>query len=1345
MADSQTDFKRANPNDGWSYGYYYRTSAVRSLYLNTQWSASISGYMYATSYARITSSTLHPNAAAECTTPSFGLIKPSIAWQNPEMVERGYYRIEYSASQAHGCGDGIALTLLIDGQQAAYNTNPIGTITRNDIFIRESIQSLELIQDPRSGCNCDQTTFRIQIYGAQVSASPSPSPSESASQTVSSSLSPSSSPSASITSTVTSSETITPSNSQSSSLSPSSTPSISITSTVTSSETESSSITPTSTSSASITPSETITVTMTPTITLNYTPPKSPSNSRSITPTKSITLSATPTISQSESVGFWDQEPSLTPTTSPSVSVSSSISGSNSPSTTSSSSKSGSYSGTPSTSSSATHSESPSASATTSPSISATASPSISATASPSNSATTSPSTSATTSPSTSATTSPSISATASPSTSATASPSNSLTTSPSISATASPSNSLTNSPSNSLTTSPSISATASPSNSLTNSPSNSLTTSPSNSLTNSPSNSLTTSPGNSATTSPSTSATTSPSTSATTSPSISQTPTQSSEASAFQNITGPISPERFDNLLTSFGSDLASVSETQAFYMLTNLVAALGTENLDPTRGAAIIDILANLQPSAETLASNSALLQNLAQGLTNSLPVGQSLVLGDLASGFALAVIKVDPNAEGNLALGENSTLTIPPLGGVAAPLHFAASGIDQPTYSIGLSLNGTEITVANLSQPFVMGFPPILNGPNASQVIQCEYYDPKTRAWQSDGCETNYDNITKQTQCSCTHLTEFAARFKALADVQAGVGQGFVDLFTKTLSGKVIPILVFLIVMAGTTFLLIIFLNNLDKKAIGAYSKMLELLPQLQEIRKAINLKGDYVWDRFLTKAFFSLPRGANVRKVLRERAMPRGSTIKKILEFWWRRLFHQHFYTSLLVRYDPATPRVLRALFAMTGFFTSVAIVIFFYGYTNGSVNSQQLPEITIAETFVLSLMTSALTTPIITILRIFMTKAGEWEYNVRYPELMAEVSRRRMFERALAQLPNEDIIKQGRPLLEKIEALPVAGDISSGSGSDSDSGSGSEKPKSKPKSIRSLSKPRLSNVVMTGTATDASQEVAAAAASVFTTLDQGSGNGNSATEALEVNFIFQAIRWLASHCSCGRRKAEQESPSLQKIISHVVRQVPSKAATKEPCLPYRFFPVHTGKSWILVGSMLGWTAFTMIYILAFTSYESSDVAADVIRTVAISQAISNGVVAPITQLSSIVIPYVLTTIKNALKKPITKQTFGSPLVAPLDSALSVRLPALASKHPCCSGDKKVDVTLLPVSEIVDWLSNTPPAEINTTAMAIVRNLYISIFYIKLKKTTIIHPEEIKIDAGSFTEERAYKDL
>ncbi len=80
------------------------------------------------------------------------------------------------------------------------------------------------------------------------------------------------------------------------------------------------------------------------------------------------------------------------------------------------------------------------------------------------------------------------------------------------------------------------------------------------------------------------------------------------------------------------------------------------------------------------------------------------------------------------------------------------------------------------------------------------------------------------------------------------------------------------------------------------------------------------------------------------------------------------------------------------------------------------------------------------------------------------------------------------------------------------------------------------------------------------------------------------------------------------------------------AHEKPCLQYRFFPVHTGKGWFLVSGLLVWLVFMMLYILAFTSFESEGTAEGVIRAVATSQAVSNGIVAPITIFSSVFIPY-----------------------------------------------------------------------------------------------------------------------
>ncbi len=805
------------------------------------------------------------------------------------------------------------------------------------------------------------------------------------------------------------------------------------------------------------------------------------------------------------------------------------------------------------------------------------------------------------------------------------------------------------------------------------------------------------------------------------------------------------IAPAAFDNILTGFGQVASGTSsdQSQALSLLTGLVGGLGSANLNPDRATAIVGVLADIKPTAETLAGAGDLLRTMSDALTKSLPVGTPLVLGDPASGFAMAVMKVDPAAPAQISLGGGSSLDVPPLAeilgtGVSAPLHFAASTSSTgAVYSIGLSQGGAEVTVRNLSKPFVMAFPPASTQPNATQKVECVYYDPAARQWSADGCHTTYNNVTNTTTCACDHLTEFGTRFASLLAVQEGVGKGFVDLFTNGISDKMVPILAFLCGMLATTLLLICCLNTLDKTAIAKYSKMLELIPQLQQIRGSLGLTGQETWDRFLTKGFLSLPRGVQARKVLRDREVPKGFWAP--VRIWWLRLLYQHFYTSLLVRYDPKVPRVLRALFVTVSFFTSVAIVIFFYGYRYG-VPGEALPAITTAETVVLSLMSSALSVPIMTVLRALMTRAGEWEFRVRYPMLAAEMDRRRLFERLVGKLSVEEILRQGRQLLNKLHLLaPRLGTSASPSGSDSDTVSKGGRPNgrppagsqrlshgpsdhSRPPVAPGARKDKRNSLPPQDLGTSGQQEVGQNAASVIAALSDGSQAGGleRTAEAIELNVIFTALSWLGSHLRCWKRsKAVTAQPSLRRIMLYVMRNTRMPGLHEKPCLPYRFFPVHTGKSWTMVGGLIAWLIFTMIYILAFTSYQSEGTAEGVIRAVATSQAIGNGLVAPITIFTSVLVPYILTKVFNMLRPQPKEQKpiLGAPLTDQLTNFINTRLPALSSLHPCGNAKAQIDIKIAPINEIVRASLGVPEQPLATEARAILEEIYNEVFHNK----------------------------
>ena len=416
-----------------------------------------------------------------------------------------------------------------------------------------------------------------------------------------------------------------------------------------------------------------------------------------------------------------------------------------------------------------------------------------------------------------------------------------------------------------------------------------------------------------------------------------------------------------------------------------------------------------------------------------------------------------------------------------------------------------------------------------------------------------------------------------------------------------------------------------------------------------------------------------------------------------------------------------PRVLRALFATVSFFTSIAIVIFFYGYKYGAPG-QSLPPITTIETFVLSLMSSAMSIPIITVLRGLMTRAGDWEFKVRYPILAAEMERRRLFERLLTRIPVTEIKKQGTRLLSKLNLLApkISGAPTNASGSDSETSSRGGR-------AGTVSPPAAGTLVSSRSldmGTSGQQEVGQNAASVIVALSDSTSAGGMAEEvgnAVEVNMIFTVLAWVGSRIRCcGRKFIQPKAPSLRRIILYVMRNSRIPESHERPCLPYRFIPVHTVKGWLLVSGLLAWLVFMMLYILAFTSFEAEGAAAGVIRAVATSQAVSNGLVAPITIFTSVLIPFLLTKLqllccghRHSEQEPLP--VLGAPLTDKLTKLLNVRLPILSSLHPCEAGKATIDIKIQPIAEIVREVLRAPEPPLDVEGRQLVEEIYTEVFH------------------------------
>src|SRR5690606_11852753 len=59
-----------------------------------------------------------------------------------------------------------------------------------------------------------------------------------------------------------------------------------------------------------------------------------------------------------------------------------------------------------------------------------------------------------------------------------------------------------------------------------------------------------------------------------------------------------------------------------------------------------------------------------------------------------------------------------------------------------------------------------------PALHTVPQCGYWDVVFQRWRTDGCTASADAAGTSVQCACSHLTQFGARFAAVAALNRDV---------------------------------------------------------------------------------------------------------------------------------------------------------------------------------------------------------------------------------------------------------------------------------------------------------------------------------------------------------------------------------------------------------------------------------------------------------------------------------------------------------------------------------------------------------------------------------------------
>jgi hypothetical protein len=165
--DSQNDFSGVQGANGWYYGYYngatftqFTNYAVPTIGGSTTYSWNYN----VASNGFISSTSIMPNAGANCNTPSYGSVTPVLRWYNP--IGSCYQDITVVLYLYHvrGCGDGVNMQMKINGQTVfTQNNNAGGTISINNAYNAYNVSSIELSAGPNSGCDCDGTTYRVSI------------------------------------------------------------------------------------------------------------------------------------------------------------------------------------------------------------------------------------------------------------------------------------------------------------------------------------------------------------------------------------------------------------------------------------------------------------------------------------------------------------------------------------------------------------------------------------------------------------------------------------------------------------------------------------------------------------------------------------------------------------------------------------------------------------------------------------------------------------------------------------------------------------------------------------------------------------------------------------------------------------------------------------------------------------------------------------------------------------------------------------------------------------------------------------------------------------------------------
>ncbi len=458
-------------------------------------------------------------------------------------------------------------------------------------------------------------------------------------------------------------------------------------------------------------------------------------------------------------------------------------------------------------------------------------------------------------------------------------------------------------------------------------------------------------------------------------------------------------------------------------------------------------------------------------------------------------------------------------------------------------------------------------------------CLYWNEAAQNWTSDGCTPTYIDADTLI-CECTHLTDFAARFDAVLESNLNVFNNFGSIYTLETFLRLWPLYAFIGAWLITFIAVLVLLSYFDKKASQGYLHRIAACTEIRELTRILP-EGALI-DRCLPP-YKPLPEEIWPQHESQLPLPPQGfwRRAKFTIRIWWQRLMYQHSYFSVFFRFDPRLPRIFRATFIFVTIFHTLFVTTLLYGFSHGAPSgTEPLPEMSLAETIVQSILTSLVNVIFLKVFLSLMNTAGIAEFKYRYPYLYEELVRRHKLEEALATISLDILTNEIRRLRHKKlggsktrrASIDIYADFSAGSLQQQQSVSDEED---------------IVNVSATNN-------------------DMATSDGNL------VDYILMIAR-------CKKKRGVQKQYTLQKARAILSNKLAIPKGPVRRCVARS--PLHTARGWIALLVPAGWFVWCTQYLLAFAAAQTSTVAETLFKSYGISQLTTIFVMQPVTLFAS----------------------------------------------------------------------------------------------------------------------------